>query len=169
MNKIKYCFATVALLAGLAQVGCNTRGDKLAASLGPLEMHDLLTAANTETKDSVEDVHLAAHTEATPIRVLNDNQDLSELVANAPGIVLVDFYADWCGPCKKQSEVLHDVEEFASSVNAQIIKVNVDDHRKLASKYRVSSLPTLIVLRNGEVEQTKTGFTSSGQVRKMLR
>jgi len=65
------------------------------------------------------------------------------------GLVLVDFYADWCGPCKMLLPVL---DELASEMKeAKIVKVNVDDAKELAAEYKVTSIPNLTLLKDGEV------------------
>ena len=72
------------------------------------------------------------------------------------GLVLVDFYADWCGPCKMLLPVL---DELASEVNdAKIVKVNIDDSKALVEKYKVSSIPNLTLLKDGEVVYQDVGF-----------
>lgn len=75
----------------------------------------------------------------------------------ANGLVLVDFYADWCGPCKMIAPVL---DELATEVEgtAKIVKVNVDNCPGVASEYKVMSIPTLILFKNGEVVQQTVGF-----------
>ena len=70
--------------------------------------------------------------------------------------VLVDFYADWCGPCKMQSPIL---EEFArQGVDIDIVKVNIYTERGLATKYGIYSIPTLMLVKNGEILKTEPGF-----------
>ena len=72
------------------------------------------------------------------------------------GLVLVDFYADWCGPCKMLTPVL---EELAAEIkDAKVVKVNVDDARELAIEYGVSSIPNLTLLKDGEVVHQDVGF-----------
>lgn len=66
--------------------------------------------------------------------------------------VLVDFYADWCGPCRMLSEVLKNVSTI------DILKVDVDKHRDIAQKYGIMSIPTLILFDNGKIIKTHTGF-----------
>ena len=64
------------------------------------------------------------------------------------GIVIVDFYATWCGPCQMLSPVLHEVAEEHPEV--KIVKVNVDENEDLAIKFNVMSIPTLIVYKDGK-------------------
>lgn len=70
--------------------------------------------------------------------------------------VLVDFYADWCGPCKMMAPV---VEELANEYEGKfkIGKLNVDDNPETAQKYRVMSIPTMIILKNGQPVETVVG------------
>jgi thioredoxin 1 len=124
-------------------------------------------AAYPVTHDDNRVTLTSLRTPTQPVRTLKSNESLGDLVEGESGLVLVDFYADWCGPCRKQSKVLQDIIE--SGVDAQIIKVNVDEHRKLAKEYRVSSLPTLLVLEDGEVRQSKVGYTERDELESMLR
>ena len=73
------------------------------------------------------------------------------------GLTLVDFYADWCGPCKMIAPVL---EELASEISeaAKIVKVNVDELSSIAAEYKVMSIPTLILFKDGEIAQQTVGF-----------
>ena len=73
------------------------------------------------------------------------------------GVTLVDFYADWCGPCKMLSPV---IERIASDYDGKITvaKVNVDDEGELASKFGVTSIPSVVVLKDGEQKAFEIGF-----------
>lgn len=99
---------------------------------------------------------------------LGKDQDLAELVVKAPGVVLVDFYATWCGPCVKQGKVLHGLEDYASQKNASIIKVDVDQHEELASLFEVSSLPTLMLIKDGKIVERQRGLASKTRVTELL-
>lgn len=80
--------------------------------------------------------------------------------------VLVDFYADWCGPCKMIAPI---VEEIANaSDDYQVCKLNVDDAQDIAARYGVMSIPTLIVFKNGEVAQKTVGVQSKQAILNML-
>lgn len=72
------------------------------------------------------------------------------------GTVLVDFYADWCGPCKMIAPVLEQIA--AESDDFKIVKLNVDENMAVAQQYGVRAIPTLLVLKNGEVAAKKAGF-----------
>ena len=85
--------------------------------------------------------------------ILN-NENYEELIKE--GIVLVDFYADWCGPCKMMGM---ELEKIADKVD--IVKVNVDKFDDLARNYGVMSIPTLILFKDGEMLRKHVGFTDS--------
>lgn len=93
------------------------------------------------------------------------NFDAEVLKSDIP--VLVDFYADWCGPCKMLSPAVEAMEPvYAGKV--KIGKLNVDDNPEIAEKYNVMSIPTLIFFRNGQVQDTSVGLISRGELKKRL-
>lgn len=70
---------------------------------------------------------------------------------------LVDFYASWCGPCKMQAPILEQVKKSVGS-KANIVKIDIDRNTEIANRYRVQSVPTLIVFRNGEPQWRASGL-----------
>ena len=80
-----------------------------------------------------------------------DNDNLDEVIAS--GKYLVDFYATWCGPCKMLEPILESLED-----KINIVKVDIDKFPKLASKYRVMSIPTLIFFDSGEKKEEVIGY-----------
>ena len=80
--------------------------------------------------------------------------------------VLVDFWADWCGPCKMLGPVLEQVAAKVDDV--QIVKINVDEESSVAEKYNIMSIPTLLLFKNGECVAKSVGFISEGQVWNLL-
>ncbi len=96
------------------------------------------------------------------VKVLNET-DFEELVLQAEVPVLVDFYADWCGPCKMMAPV---VEEIAEEVvgRAQVCKLNVDQNMALAQKYQVMNIPTFLIFRNGQVSDRVVGAVQKDEL-----
>lgn len=83
-----------------------------------------------------------------------ENGDFDSLIKD--GVVLVDFYADWCGPCKMVGPILEEIANENDKYN--IIKVNVDNNQDLATKYGVMSIPTMIIFKNGKEVDKNIGF-----------
>ena len=81
--------------------------------------------------------------------------------------VLVDFWAVWCGPCQMMAPILHELE--AEMPDVQIGKVNVDEQMDLARQFRVVSIPTLIIFKNGQEVQRKVGVTSKEELKDALK
>lgn len=90
------------------------------------------------------------------------NQNFDEILASAP-VVLVDFWATWCGPCRMLAPT---VEEVAAEVEgkAVVAKCNVDEARNIAMQYRIMSIPTLIYFKNGEVADKTVGVVSKDDI-----
>lgn len=79
-----------------------------------------------------------------------NSSNFDEQVTNTDKLVLIDFYATWCGPCKMVSPIISEIaNEYLNSV--KVCKVNVDENQDLAVKYNIMSIPTLIFLKNGAV------------------
>jgi thioredoxin 1 len=88
------------------------------------------------------------------------------LVLQAKTPVLVDFYADWCGPCQRLTPLL---EELAGELpGARIVKVNVDQNPMLAAEYGVDAIPSLKVFKNGKVAEELVGLASKDRLREMI-
>jgi thioredoxin 1 len=81
--------------------------------------------------------------------------------------VLVDFYATWCGPCKTMSPILQD---FAKQMGdrVRVLKIDVDKNQAVANKYKVQSIPTLIIFKNGEIKWRQTGVVQKKVLEEMV-
>ena len=87
-------------------------------------------------------------------------------VLNADKPVLVDFYADWCGPCRMLAPVLQDISSERS--NVKIVKVNVDEAEKVAQRFGIMSIPTLMVFKDGKEVSKKVGLCSKDEIVDMI-
>ena len=91
------------------------------------------------------------------VTLTQDNFTKEVLQSSTP--VLVDFWAEWCGPCKMIAPILDELaDEYGGRI--RIGKVNIDDHQELAAQYRVSAIPTLLLFRQGEVAEQIVGLKS---------
>ena len=82
------------------------------------------------------------------------------------GLVLIDFYAEWCGPCKMLSPVLEQINKEHKDV--KVVKVNIDDSRSIASYYQIQSIPTLVLLKDGEFVQRMIGFNPKKKIEEFI-
>lgn len=98
--------------------------------------------------------------------VLKVNLNNFETVKNSEKTVLLDFYADWCGPCRMVSPIVDEIAEE----NPQYLvgEINVDEETKLAADFGVGSIPTLIVMKNGKIVEESVGARPKEQILKML-
>ncbi len=92
--------------------------------------------------------------------------NFNSLVAQSDMPVLVDFYADWCGPCRALAPILEQLAQEVDGV--RIVKVNVDQAPTLAAQYRVSAIPTLILFDQGRPVQRITGLASKEDLKRLL-
>ena len=94
------------------------------------------------------------------VKILNESNFKQE---TSTGLTLVDFYADWCGPCKRMAPTLNELAtEFGDKI--KIAKVNVDDNRSLAQDFGVRGIPMFVVIKDGQVVSTTTGAKSKQQL-----
>ena len=99
------------------------------------------------------------------IHVSDDSFEQEVLQSDKP--VLIDYWAEWCGPCKMIAPVLAELaDEYADKV--QIAKLNIDDNPATPPKYGIRGIPTLMLFKNGEVEATKVGAVSKAQLTAFL-
>lgn len=84
-------------------------------------------------------------------------ENKEQFVLNNQGVTLVDFYADWCGPCRMLLPVIDEIENSIGD-DVKILKVNIDDFSELAAKYNISTIPALVYFKNGEEVDRTIGF-----------
>lgn len=100
-----------------------------------------------------------------PLKINSEN--FEKEVLNSNQTVLIDFYADWCGPCKMMSPI---IDQIAKELNgkAKVGKINVDENQELAMEYGVMSIPTIIIFKNGEVYKTLVGLRDKEELLKEI-
>ena len=100
--------------------------------------------------------------------VIINKSNFENEVINAGKPVLLDFYADWCGPCKMLSPVLSEIaDEYVDVI--RVAKVNVDDEPELAMKFGVSSIPMLVLFKNGKIISTSVGYRPKDEILNELK
>lgn len=135
--------------------------------------NSLLQKQNTEivvdnkNNINIENQNLTNNEEENNMRILKvSNENFESEVLKSDKTVLIDFYADWCGPCKMLSPI---VEQFAKEhSDIKVVKINIDDNQDLAVKYGVVSIPTLIVIKNGEESNRIVGLVSKSEIEKII-
>lgn len=90
-----------------------------------------------------------------------------DTIINSEKPVLVDFYADWCGPCKTMAPILKEVKDDLKD-NIRIIKVNVDKNPAIAGVYQVRNIPTLMLFRNGKQLWSNAGVVSANDIKRVV-
>lgn len=89
------------------------------------------------------------------------NEDFEQAVIKSDVPVLVDFFAEWCAPCKSQTPILNELSgAYEGRIKFAKVDIDVDGNKELATKYGVLSVPTLILFSNGEIKDTMIGVTS---------
>ena len=96
------------------------------------------------------------------IHLTDDSFDTD--VLKADGLILVDFWAEWCGPCKMIAPILDEIaDEYQGKLT--VAKLNIDQNPGTAPKYGIRGIPTLLLFKNGDVAATKVGALSKGQLK----
>ena len=98
------------------------------------------------------------------MKVINENE-FKQYVEDAKGVVLVDFYATWCGPCRMLAPIL---EELSEEVETPIYKVDVDECENLSRRFGILSIPTMIFFKNGEQLDKITGLRTKDEIKNLL-
>ena len=95
------------------------------------------------------------------------DSDFDAQVINSGKPVLVDFWAEWCGPCKMIGPSLEEISEELGD-NVTILKLNIDDHPDTPAKYGVRGIPTMILFKDGQIADTKVGAAPKAQLKQWL-
>jgi thioredoxin 1 len=93
------------------------------------------------------------------VKHINESDFSKEI--NLSGVVLVDFFATWCPPCKMLSPILEDI---SNSRKYKIVKINIDDNPNIANRFKINSVPTLVVFKNGTPVEKSVGYIEKNEV-----
>ena len=96
---------------------------------------------------------------------LNKN-NFDEFVLNSDKPVLLDFWASWCGPCRMVGPIIEEISEERSDI--RVGKINVDENPELASRFGIMSIPTLVVMKNGQIANRSVGALPKSQILALL-
>ena len=99
------------------------------------------------------------------VKINKDN--FQEIVLQKDKTILIDFFADWCAPCKMLAPFVEEIAEENSDI--VVGKINVDDEPELAAQFNISSIPALFVIRDGKVKDSKIGFAPKAVLLEMLK
>ena len=95
------------------------------------------------------------------------SENFEEEVLKSDKTVLIDFYADWCGPCKMLSPIIESVANENEDI--KVVKINVDNAQDLAIEYQVMSIPTIVVIKDGQEVNRTVGVVSKSQIEEMVK
>lgn len=102
------------------------------------------------------------------MNLITNKNNFEETILKSKTPVLVDFYADWCTPCKMMSPIIEEISnEFKGKIT--VLKINIDECPDIAQKYSVMSIPTIILFKNGEATKTSVGVTSKEKLVEMVQ
>ena len=95
------------------------------------------------------------------------NKNFKEEVLNSDKLVLIDFWASWCGPCRMVGPIIDEIAK--ENPDIKVCKVNVDDEPELASEFHIMSIPTLVVMKDGQVIRQSMGAKPKAQILDLLK
>ncbi len=121
-------------------------------------VHGILTSSEQDDRKK-EDIDMAV------VKLTTDNFEQEVMQANQP--VLVDFYADWCGPCKMMGPVVEEISNEEAGI--KVCKINIDEQIELAQRYGVMSIPTFISFKNGEVAGKQVGAVPKSRLLELVK
>lgn len=94
------------------------------------------------------------------LKITKDN--FNDVIAETKNTLLIDFYADWCGPCKMIAPIIEEIERESSDIT--VGKVNVDEENEIAGAFKITAIPTLVLIKNGKPVDTRMGFMSKSEL-----
>lgn len=146
----------------VASIYINKKGQEYIQDSQTGNMLNADDSAGTTEENTINENEEAEH--ITVIEVTDET--FEEEVLNSDKPVLIDFYANWCVPCRMFSPIVEEVAQENS--NIKVVKVNVDESQEITTKYQVMSMPTLVVLENGTEVTRSIGIISKSEILDMI-
>lgn len=97
-----------------------------------------------------------------------NKDNFKQEVEDNSGLVLVDFFASWCGPCQMMGPIIEEMINEYKDKNIKIGKLNIDENQEITSKYNVMSIPTFLIFKNGKVIAKKAGYCSKEELAELI-
>jgi len=97
-----------------------------------------------------------------------NKDNFKQEVESFAGLVLIDFFALWCGPCQIMSPIVEEIIKENKDKNVKIGKLNIDENQEIATQYDVMSIPTFLVFKNGKVVDKKIGYGDKEEIEKLI-
>ena len=156
-------FVLLLIVLVVASIYINRKSQEYIQNSQTENMLNIDSSTSTSEENTIN-----KNEEVTNMNVIKvTDQNFEQEVLNSDMPVLVDFYADWCGSCKMLSPVVEEIAQENS--NIKVIKVNVDESQETAVKYQVMSIPTLVVIKNGNEVTRSVGVVSKSQILDMFK
>lgn len=96
-----------------------------------------------------------------------NNENFETEISNSNLPIIVDFWAEWCGPCKRLSPIVEQLS--TENTDIKFCKVNIDEQPDLASRFHIMSIPTLIAFQNGQIHKTSVGLVSKNEILNLIK
>jgi len=126
------------------------------------------TFLNKQNEQKINNIGESEEREENKMEVLKvTSQSFEKEVLQSEKPVLVDFYADWCGPCKMLAPIMQEIAN--ENENIKVVKVNIDEAQDLAEKYDVMSIPTTVVIKNGQEINRTVGYVGKETILNMVK
>lgn len=119
-------------------------------------------------KNSNNANNISKEKELSSMKVLEvNNENFEKEVLESERPVLIDFFADWCAPCKMLSPIVEQIAEENDQI--KVVKINIDNEQELAVKYGIMSIPTLVVIKNGQESSRSVGLISKEEILELIK
>ena len=123
---------------------------------------------NKQNESKLEEISKGKSKEGKQVEVIKvTSKNFKQEVLESNKTVLIDFYADWCGPCKMLSPIVDEVAEENEDI--KVVKINIDEVQDIAVEYQIMSIPTLVVIKNGKEVNRSVGVIDKSEILELVK